>query len=138
MKSSYNQSDLRSHNFTKFHQNLTHNYGGICFKSRTDRQSRGERRPRREGQINGTKVTVNTVTINLNIISLYIYIESYINMKIHTRCIRRMQIPPRFWSWFIITKVHKFSIWSLIITKHLAKIENRNEIGASILLEFVH
>ena len=47
MKFLYNQSDLSSNTFTKFHQNPTHSYWDIGFNSRTDRQSRGAE----EGQI---------------------------------------------------------------------------------------
>ena len=47
MKFWYNQSNLSSNTFTKFHQNPTHSYRDIGFNSRTDRQtdrqSRGER-----------------------------------------------------------------------------------------------
>ena len=38
MKFQYNQSDLSSNTFTKFHQNPTHSYWDIGFNSRTDRQ----------------------------------------------------------------------------------------------------
>ena len=58
MKFYYNQSDLSSNTFTKFHQNSTHSYRDIGFNSRTDRETEPRSRGETDNQIWGHRKTV--------------------------------------------------------------------------------
>ena len=60
MKFWYNQSDLSSNTFTKFHQNPTDSYRDIGFNSRTDRQRERQREKVTDNRFWSHRKTVTT------------------------------------------------------------------------------